>query len=58
MLDLGRRMVERRPSMGPGGGVSTGGDEESIGQLFLAALLLDPLELTQIGQGLMDLPQG
>lgn len=51
VLDLGRRMVEDR-----GGGA--GGEDRSIGQLFLAALLLDPLELTQIGQGLMDLPHG
>ena len=48
VLDLGRRMVEGR----------SGSGEDSIGQLFLAALLLDPLELTQIGQGLMELPQG
>ena len=48
VLDLGRRMVEGR----------SGSGEDSIGQLFLVALLLDPLELTQIGQGLMELPQG
>ena len=47
VLDLGRRMVEQRSVSG----------NESIGQLFVAALLLDPLELTQVGQGLMELPQ-
>jgi hypothetical protein len=46
VLDLGRRMVESR------------GGDDCIGQVFVAALLLDPLELTLIGQGLMDLPQG
>ena len=46
VLDLGRRMVEQR------------GGDDCIGQVFVAGLLLDPLELTLVGQGLMDLPRG
>jgi hypothetical protein len=48
VLDLGRRMVEQRAGSAP----------SCIGQLYMAALVLDPLELTLIGQGLLELPQG